>query len=201
MPELGTSIGTRDQEGVLLPHLGVRKPAICFYIWIMSTEHGVPSEMPAASGHAIFEAVLYPNRSLSRDGFVWMMGLVVLVSLLVGGGFAIVGAWPVTGFLGLDVLLLYLAFRWNFRDSSRADFIRLDEDGLSVRRIMPNGQAREWHFEAAWVQVVLERKRLLLRSHGKQLAIGPFLTADERSTLADALREALHNRRNALATS
>ncbi len=152
---------------------------------------------PALSGAPAFQAVLYPNRSLSGTGFTLLMGLVVLVSLLVGAGFAIAGAWPVTGFLGLDVLLLYLAFRWNFRDSSRADMIRLDDQGLSVTRIMPDGKTREWRFETAWVQVVTEKKRLLLRSHGEELAIGPFLTADERASLAGALREAIDARRQA----
>ena len=144
-----------------------------------------------------FQVVLYPNRSLGRSGFMIMMSLVVLVSVLVGAGFAYAGAWPVTGFLGLDVLLLYLAFRWNFRESSRADFIRLDDEGLSVRRIMPNGEPREWHFETAWVQVVIEKRQLLLRSHGKDLAIGPYLTAAERASLANALRDAIRARREA----
>ena len=150
--------------------------------------------MPASP---VFQVVLYPNRSLGTTGFALLMGLVVLVSLLVGAGFALVGAWPVAGFLGLDVLLLYLALRWNFRDASRADLIRLDDDGLSVRRIMPNGEEKAWHFETAWVQVVVEKKRLLLRSHGKELAIGLYLTAAERASLADALKDAIQARRSA----
>ncbi|MEM7042341.1 MAG: DUF2244 domain-containing protein [Pseudomonadota bacterium] len=153
-------------------------------------------KIESLSAPPAFQVVLYPNRSLGSAGFALLMGLVVLVSVLVGVGFALVGAWPVAGFLGLDVLLLYAAFRWNFRDASRADFIHLDDDSLSVRRIMPNGTAKEWHFETAWVQVVVEKKRLLLRSHGKALAIGPYLTAEERSSLADALRDAIRSRRS-----
>ena len=144
-----------------------------------------------------FQVVLYPNRSLGDKGFALLMGLIVLVSVLVGAGFALVGAWPVTGFLGLDVLLVYLAFRWNFRDASRADLITLDEDGLTVRRIMPSGETREWRFQTAWVQVVIEGRRLLLRSHGQELVIGPYLTAEERAGLANALREAIGVRRSA----
>lgn len=154
-----------------------------------------------SSSPSDFQVVLYPNRSLDDKGFALLMVLVALVCGLVGAGFALAGAWPVTGFLGLDVLLLYLAFRWNFRSSSRADFITLDDDGLTVKRIIPNGEAREWRFETAWVQVVIEKKRLLLRSHGESLAIGPYLTAAERSSLADALREAIRNRRDALSAS
>lgn len=144
-----------------------------------------------------FQVVLHPNRSLGSRGFALLMTLIVLVSLLVGAGFALAGAWPVTGFLGLDVLLIYLAFRWNFRDSARADFIRLDEHGLSVRRILPSGEAREWRFATAWVQVVEDKRRLLLRSHGQELLIGPYLTGTERASLAHALREAIRTRRSA----
>lgn len=144
-----------------------------------------------------FQAVLYPNRSLGNRGFAVLMGLIVLVSGIVGAGFALVGAWPISGFLGLDVLLIYLAFRWSFRETSRADFIRLDDEGLSVRRIMPSGEARDWRFETAWVQVVIEDKRLILRSHGQELAIGPYLTAEERKSFANALKDAIQARRNA----
>ena len=145
-----------------------------------------------------FQAVLYPNRSLGDRGFAVLMGLIVLVCSLVGTGFALVGAWPVSGFLGLDVLLIYLAFRWSFRETSRADFITLDDDGLSVRRIMPSGEAKSWRFETAWVQVLIEGRRLILRSHGQELAIGPYLTIEERRTFASALKEAIQARRNTI---
>ena len=56
------------------------------------------------------------------------MAAIVTVSAAVGAGFVLIGAWPVTGFLGLDVLLLYLAFRWNYRQARRAELIRLDHD-------------------------------------------------------------------------
>lgn len=142
-----------------------------------------------------FDAVLYPNRSLGSTGFALLMGAIVTVSILVGAGFAMVGAWPVTGFLGLDVLLLYLAFRWNFRDARRAEIICLNQDGLKVRRMMPDGESRDWHFETAWVQVIVENHQLKLRSHGKELVIGACLTADERSAFAEALRSALQAHR------
>lgn len=135
--------------------------------------------------------MLYPNRSLSNTGFALLMTGIVLVSGLVGAGFALIGAWPVTGFLGLDVLLLYVAFRWQFRQSRRVDMIRLDAKGLTVRRLAPGHEEQAWHFETAWVQVVHEDRGLKLRSHGKELTIASFLTADERRTFAQALRSAI----------
>ncbi|MEM9441894.1 MAG: DUF2244 domain-containing protein [Pseudomonadota bacterium] len=151
----------------------------------------------SAEGPPVFQAVLYPNRSLGGKGFTILMGAIIAVGVLVGGAFALAGAWPVSGFLGLDVFLLYLAFRWSFRDSSRADFIRVDACGLNVRRVLPNGKSKEWRFETAWVQVILENRRLLIRSHGNELAIGAFLTQQERASLADALNGALRAQREA----
>ena len=148
-------------------------------------------DRPNLSAPAMFEAVLYPNQSLGGTGFAVLMAAIVLVSGLVGAGFALVGAWPVSGFLGLDVVLLYLAFRWNARQSRRADVVRLDQNGLLVRRILPGGKEQSWRFQTAWVQVELEGREVRLRSHGKELVIGTFLTSDERQAFAASLKSAL----------
>jgi uncharacterized membrane protein len=151
---------------------------------------------PVAAPPARFDAVLYPNRSLSPLGFYALMGAIVLLSGAIGAGFMLAGAWPVSGFLGLDVLLLYLAFRWNYRQGRRAELIRLDRDGLRVRQVGPDGRTREWRFEPHWVRVTIDDpvrhdSQLVLSSHGRALAVGAFLTADERGEIAKALRAAL----------
>jgi uncharacterized membrane protein len=158
-------------------------------------EKALPAPPPAR-----LDVVLYPNRSLGRAGFAVLMAAIALVSGAVGAGFMMVGAWPVTGFLGLDVVLLYLAFRWNYRQARRAEFVRLDRDGLSVRRLEPDGRTQSWRFEPYWVRVCLEHvgrheRRLVLRSHGRQVVIGAFLTPDERVELAQALEAALREHR------
>jgi uncharacterized membrane protein len=154
----------------------------------------------AALPPARFDAVLYPNRSLGPFGFHMLMLGIVLVSAAIGAGFMLVGAWPVTGFFGLDVLLLYLAFRWHRREARRAEFIRLDQDGLCVRRIGPDGGAQEWRLEPYWARVAIEEparpdSQLVLSSRGDRLVIGAFLTLAERQELALALRAALHAHR------
>lgn len=150
-----------------------------------------PTPVPAP-----FDAVLYPHRSLGPAGFYVLMAAIVAVSAAVGAGFMLAGAWPVTGFLGLDVVLLYLAFRWNYREGRRAELIRLDGDGLTVRRVAPDGKALEWRFEPHWVRVALDHpprqgSQLTLRSHGRSLVIGAFLTIEERREVARALEAAL----------
>jgi uncharacterized membrane protein len=152
------------------------------------------------SERRVFEAVLYPNRPLGRAGFILLMLGVSSVSVVLGVAFAVVGAWPVAGFLGLDVVLLYLAFRAAQRRGQRREHIRLDDSGLRVRRIEADGAATDWRFEPYWVRVELEdppqrHSLLILASHELKLHIGVFLTLEERLELARALRSALHHYR------
>ncbi len=140
--------------------------------------------------------MLYPNPPLGRYGFLALMGCVALVSAAVGGAALAAGAWPVTGYFGVDLLLLYIAFRCNARQSRRRELIRLDETGLHVRQIAPNGRHRDWRFEPYWVRVVVEDPvrgpgTLTLRSHGQQLRLAQFLCQSERRELARALTGAL----------
>lgn len=143
-----------------------------------------------------FEAVLYPNPPLGRWGRTILILAVTLVSGVVGVAFAVAGAWPVTGFLGLDILLVWLALRACARNARRAEVITLDQTGLRVRRFGFGRHNGEWRFEPYWVRVGVEEPTrpdspLVLRSHGHALAIGRFLTLDERFALARALDEAL----------
>ena len=149
---------------------------------------------------AAFEAVLYPNQPVGRAGFIAVMLGVSTVSAAMSAGFLLVGAWPVTGFFGLDVLLLYLAFRAVRRAAQRREHIRLDASGLHVRRVEPDGAVADWRFEPYWVRVHMDdpprRDSLLtLASHGRRLVIGLFLTPEERLDLARALESALHRYR------
>lgn len=147
-----------------------------------------------------FEAVLYPNDSLGRSGFMLLMLGVSSVGAAISLAFVLAGAWPVAGFMGLDVLLLYVAFQVYRRRSRQREFIRLDRAGLHVRRVEPNGRVAHWRFEPHWVRVHMEDpprrdSLLMLAVHGKRLGIGAFLTPEERLDLARALRKALQGYR------
>ena len=148
------------------------------------------------SDERAFEAVLYPNQPLGRAGFIVLMLAVSSVSVALGLAFVLAGAWPVAGFFGLDVLLLYLAFRAAQRQGLRRELIRLDGSGLRVRRIQADGATTDWRFEPYWVRVDMDdpprRDSLLtLVSHGLRLPVGVFLTVEERVDLARTLRSAL----------
>ena len=150
-----------------------------------------------------FERVLLPHRSLPSRNFHLLMGLLGLVSLAAGIGFVAVGAWPVIGFFGLDVALVYLAFRLNYRTARQSETIRLADDMFSVERVSVRGERRKWRFQPFWVRVILEERpdtsnRLLVASHGRSLVIGDFVPPAMRRELAATLRDALASWRNSL---
>lgn len=150
----------------------------------------------------LFDALLLPHRSLSPRGFLLLMIAVGAVSFSAGLLFFLMGAWPVVGFLGLDVALIYLAFRINYRRACLSETVRLTRHDLTVERIGQRGEVSTWQFQPAWLRVQMDdpprpSSQLVLRSHGRSLPIGRFLTAQERSDLAAALRAALHRARSA----
>ena len=150
-----------------------------------------------------FERVLLPHRSLPPHGFRMLMLALGILSLTFGIGFIALGAWPVFGFLGLDVALVYLAFRLSYRSARQREILRLAKDDFTVERVDIYGERRLWRFQPFWLRVVLdespdESNRLLLASHGRSLAIAEFLGAPMRRELADTLRAALARWRAAL---
>ena len=150
----------------------------------------------ARADGVIFDAVLTPHRSLSPRGFFILMSAIGVVSFTAGLAFFLIGAWPVVGSLGLDVLLIYIAFKANFRHARMYETVTLTRDDLVVQRVSPRGDAQRWRFQPAWLQVLMDDppahdSRLTLRSHGRSLCVGDFLTAEERADFARALKRAL----------
>ena len=157
---------------------------------------GDPSGADGLASPVLFDAVLAPNRSLGRVGFVAVMAGVIVVSVGLGTYFLLQGAWPVFGFFGLDIVLLYLAFRLSYRSGRLRETIRVTADEVVVRRIAPNGRTAEWRFNPYWLRVALDEpvehdSQITLTSHGRSLVIGPFLAPEERASLVKALRDAL----------
>ena len=155
------------------------------------------SDNDHSSEPAIFSAVLTPNRSLSRFGFILLMTVVSAMSLVTGMVFLLAGAWPVFGFCGLDALLLYWAFRVNYRRGKAYEQVTVTPSELKVRQVSHRGRMREWTLNPLWVR--LERvvhaefgiERLFLISHGRRLAIAACLGPQEKESFALALSAAL----------
>jgi uncharacterized membrane protein len=125
------------------------------------------------------------------------------VSFVTGVAFAMIGAWPVLGFFGLDVALIYLAFKLNFRSGRLYETLDLTRDALQLTRVHPTGRRETYDFNPFWVRVRLQADRpdgrtsLALTSHGQEVAFAQFLTDDERRELADVLAGALITARGA----
>ncbi|MDD9990519.1 MAG: DUF2244 domain-containing protein [Rhodospirillales bacterium] len=153
-------------------------------------------EREGSESPVLFDAVLAPNRSLGRAGFIAVMAGVIVISIGLGVFFLLQGAWPVLGFFGLDIALLYIAFRLSYRSGRLRETIRVSADEVVVRRIAPNGRTMEWRFNPYWLRVALDdpvehHSQITLTTHGRSLVIGPFLAPEERATLVQALRDAL----------
>jgi uncharacterized membrane protein len=147
-----------------------------------------------------WRATLTPHRSLSPKGFVIVMVVIVGLNLTVGMFFYVIGAWPVVGFMGLDVALVWWAFHANFADARRAEQIEITTHELVLRRLAEDKPAQEQRFARGWVRVELEEDRdrelvgpLYLRFGGKRTEIASFLGAQERLAFANALKAALIN--------
>jgi uncharacterized membrane protein len=148
----------------------------------------------------LLSATLTPHRSLSRSGFLALMIFLGTVSFAAGVAFLLMGAWPVFGFLGLDGLAIYWAFRVNFRQARACEEIVVTYAECRVRRISPKGHATEWTFNPLWVRLDREDhaefglERLYLVARGQRIGLARFLGAEEKekffNVLAPALREA-----------
>jgi uncharacterized membrane protein len=145
----------------------------------------------------IFSAVVTPHRSLNRVGFLVLMVAFGAVSFVTGMLFMITGAWPVLAFFALDAVLLYWAFRLNYRHAQAYEEVAVTCSRLTVRKVSHRGRVREWVLNPLWVKldkVAHEDfgiERLLLVSHGKQLTIASFLSPDEKASFAAELGNAL----------
>lgn len=147
---------------------------------------------------AVFlDAELRPNRSLSPSGFRTVMALLVVMTLFPAIVFLSHGAWPVAGFLGLDVLAVYVAFRLSYDQARAREFVKVTQTDLDIRRIDHRGRRiSEDRFPSYWARVAIDDppepdSQLTISASGRSTTVGRFLSAEERVSLANALRDAL----------
>lgn len=147
--------------------------------------------------------VLHPHRSLSPRAFLILMGFISAVSFVAGMAFLLMGAWPVFGFFGLDVALIYLAFKINFKDGRMYEMIDISPSVLTLTRVDPKGHRATFEFNPYWARVRFAEAApgghavLSLAAQGREVLFGHFLTDDERRDLAEALTGALLRARTA----
>jgi uncharacterized membrane protein len=132
------------------------------------------------------------------------MVTISVFSFTLGMMFLMMGAWPVMGFFGLDVALIYYAFKCNYRSGRIYETIALSPEILKLTRVHPSGRREEYDFNPYWARVRCTTDRpdgrtsLRLAAQGKEILFGQFLTDDERREVADALTGALVTARGSL---
>lgn len=145
----------------------------------------------------LFATRLHPHRSLTRRQFRWLLTGVAAVSTVATLPFVIMGAWPVAGFMGLDVLAVYVAFEASFRSARAYEDVEVTTIQLTLAKVSPKGRRAEWRFNPVWVR--LERQdheefgtqRLDLVARADRIEVAAFLGPDAKGRFADDLGRAL----------
>ncbi|MEM7289399.1 MAG: DUF2244 domain-containing protein [Pseudomonadota bacterium] len=144
-----------------------------------------------------FVAELTPHRSLSKQGFVLLMIFISFTCFVSGLMFLMIGAWPVLLFFGLDVLIIWIAFKLNYRDGRKLERISVCREQLKVEYVDPSGRVKEYLFNPLWTRFEVDRHEehgilsMTLASRNKNLVIGSFLNPEDRASFASALNHAL----------
>jgi uncharacterized membrane protein len=149
----------------------------------------------------VFEAEVTPHRSLSPRGLRLVIGFVCTVSLCSTTLFWSLGAWPIAGFNGGEILLAMVLLRMHARSAKQRELLLLTGNSLRILRTDASGHDTERSLAPGWLNVVLEERPgrvpgLYLSSRGRVVEVGRALGEPEKRDLAEALKEAVHRLRN-----
>lgn len=144
-----------------------------------------------------FIAELTPHRSLGRGGFFLLMGFISITCFMSGMMFLVTGAWPVFIFMAVDVLIIWLAFKFNYRAGRAKELVSLGDGELKIQKFDPAGRMSEHSFNPYWSRFDVERHEELgitamwIRCRDQELSIGSFLNPPDRETFAHAFSHAI----------
>ncbi|MCC4244830.1 DUF2244 domain-containing protein [Stappia indica] len=160
--------------------------------------HALPSDPVQADPDApFFAALLTPYRSLGPSGFRILMLVVCAICLTAGLLFLSLGAWPVFGFLGLDILLIFFAFRWNYRAARAFEEVQVSRTEIRIRKVLASGREQLYSCNPFWARLDVREEedegvvRITLTARGMSVDIGGFLNPEDRTSFAGALRRAV----------
>jgi uncharacterized membrane protein len=149
----------------------------------------------------LFAAKLTPHRSMGRRGFRAVIVMVALLATIPGIVFFSMGAWPIVGFMGLDVALIAWALFAHQRDGRRYEQVTLWPDQLELKQVDGTGKETLTRFNPYFVKLVIDRDfnerttALHLRTRDRDVVLGAFLNPDEKSSFAKAFGTALKRSR------
>lgn len=149
----------------------------------------------------LFSAMLRPHRALGPTGIRNVVMLTAALAAIPGILFYAIGAWPIVGLLGLDVIALTWALTASFKSGDAYEEVTLWPDNLEVRHVTPKGDESRHAFNPFWVRLDVTRDfedrvtRIALRNRGEELEIGNFLTPADKKSFATSFSQALHRAR------
>ena len=153
------------------------------------------------SNSTFLNLTIYPHRSLSKFGFRILMLIVTFLCLSGGLIFWMMGAWPVFGFFGLDIILIFLAFKLNYRTGKIYENIKIVSKKFRISRGFPSGKIQVWDLDPNWAKIELIEKKnqcqLLVKSEKKVVSVGSFLNSFDKKKLEIKLKESISKYRNA----
>lgn len=154
--------------------------------------------LPISADAPIFDATLTPHRSLSERGFKLLMLFAGGIGLAVSIPFYLLGAWPVLGFMGLDILLIYIAFRYHYASARACERLVISRIAILFRAVSWRGAVREHHLNPVWTRIEREEhpefglERLILKEGKQRVELASMLGREERAEFAGALQAALY---------
>jgi uncharacterized membrane protein len=142
------------------------------------------------------DAVITPNRSLSRTGFYWLIGVVAFVNLAMAGLMIMLKAFPVPFFLGVPILAVFIAFRASYRSAGLAERVQVSSAEVRVLHEVGRSSRTVWTSPTAFTRVAVERPgeaeaRIQLKLSGRAHTVAHALSPLERTRFAEALQEAI----------
>lgn len=157
----------------------------------MMQDPQTPTEEP------VFEATLSPHRSLGRTGLIILVTLTMAATIFHLGFFIIAGAWPIAGFFGIDLALLYGAFWLSYRSGRAREFVTVSRTDIAVRKVAPSGRESEFRCNPFWARFTVDRHeeigitKMRISSRQQATDIGSFLNPDDKESFATAFSRAL----------
>lgn len=141
--------------------------------------------------------VLRPHNGIYWRTTLWVYVALCVVAMTVAIGFAVIGFWPILPFAGLELTALGVALYVSARRGHYREVVRVSGGRVFVEKGRQRPE-QHWEFHRAWCEVVLNppcsrlrSARLALKSAGVSVVLGEFLTDDERTRIAQELRETI----------
>jgi uncharacterized membrane protein len=144
-----------------------------------------------------FRLVARRNDSLGVRGRRRFFASMAVVSFGIALAWSARGAWMVLPFALVEMMVLYAALLLLERHADDFESITIEGDRLLVER-RDRGAVSRHEFNTYWARLVVTRgpaagqTGLALRSHGKEVSVGSFLTDDQRASLAGELQKRLN---------